>query len=148
VVDEAQDDNTRSWREERSRNAAHQGAELERQRERESTQARAVIAEFVEEALARQIPTSRFVARSYGGGNTYRTPVHGWYLRKNQSVGVGADGQFYVLSVQGSVLARLRGVEIAPSAPPLILGKGARDGESLDLSEALRRVLHPEAAQG
>jgi hypothetical protein len=29
----------------------------------------------------------------------------------------------------------------APSDPPLVLGKGGRDGESIDLADALARVL-------
>lgn len=132
-----------SWREKASLNAAHQRAELERKRRVQSDQARAMIAEFVSAAVAAGVPTQRFLARSYGGG-TYRTAVHGWYLRKNASVGVGTDGKFYVLTVQGSLMARLRGAELTPSDPPLVLGQGARDGESIDLREALDRALHPD----
>ena len=133
-----------SWREKASLNAAHQRSELERKRRVQSDQARAMIAEFVRAAVAAEVPTRRFVARSYGGGSNYRTSVDGWYLRKNESVGVGTDGEFYVLTVQGSLMARLRGAELTPSDPPLVLGQGARDGESIDLSEALDRALHPE----
>lgn len=133
-----------SWREKASLNAAHQRAELERKRRVQSDQARAMIAEFVSAAVAAGVPTQRFLARSYGGGGTYRTAVHGWYLRKNASVGVGTDGEFYVLTVQGSLMARLRGAELTPSDPPLVLGQGARDGESIDLREALDRALHPD----
>ena len=133
-----------AWREKASQNAAHQRAELERKRQAQSDQARAMIADFVREAVATHVPTQRFTARSYGGAATYRTAVHGWYLRKNGSVGVGTDGEFYVLTVQGSLMARLRGAELTPSDPPLVLGQGARDGESIDLREALERALHPE----
>lgn len=132
------------WREKASLNAAHQRAELERKRQVQSAQARAMITEFVSAALAAQVPTQRFVARSYGGRTSYRTSVHGWYLRKNASVGVGTDGEFYILTVQGSLLARLRGAELTPSDPPLVLGQGARDGESIDLRDALDRALHPD----
>lgn len=131
-----------AWREERSRNAAHQAAELERRRSVETAQARALIAGFVEQALAAGVPTTRLVARGYRGNGTYRTPLEGWYLRKNQSVGVSTDGQFYVLSVEGTLRARLRGAHVEPSDPPLVLGQGARDGESIDLTEALDRALH------
>lgn len=133
-----------TWREKARHNAAHQQDELERKRRLQSDQARAMIAEFVRTATAAGVPTHRFVARSYGGAATYRTSVHGWYLRKNSSVGVGTDGEFYVLAVQGSLLARLRGADLTPSDPPLVLGQGARDGESIDLREALDRALHPE----
>lgn len=132
------------WRAKASLNAAHQRAELERKRQVQSAQARAMITEFVSAALAAQVPTQRFVARSYGGRTSYRTSVHGWYLRKNASVGVGTDGEFYILTVQGSLLARLRGAELTPSDPPLVLGQGARDGESIDLRDALDRALHPD----
>lgn len=137
-------DASAAWRDRAASNAAHQRAELERKRARESDRARALIAEFVAQARASGVPTQRFVARGYGGQSTYRTSVEGWYLRKNASVGVGTDGEFYVLTVQGSLLARLRGAELTPSDPPLVLGQGARDGESIDLSEALDRALHPD----
>lgn len=133
-----------SWRQEASLNAAHQRAELERKRQVQSDQARAMIADFVRAAVEAGVPTQRFTARSYGGRTSYRTAVHGWYLRKNASVGVGTDGEFYILTVQGSLLARLRGAELTPSDPPLVLGQGARDGESIDLREALDRALHPD----
>lgn len=130
-----------AWRQERSRNAAHQAAELDRKRAQESAAARVLIAAFVEEAKAQGVPTAKLVARSYGGGSTYRTDLEGWYLRKNHSVAVGTDGEFYILSVQGSFLAKLRGAQVCPSDPPLVLGQGARDGESIDLREALDRAL-------
>jgi hypothetical protein len=130
-----------AWREERSRNAAHQAAELERRRSVETAAARELIAEFVARAEAAGVPTQRLVARGYRGSGTYRTSIDGWYLRKNQSVGIGSDGQFYVLSVEGSLRARLRGATPPPSDPPLVLGQGARDGESIDLAEALDRAL-------
>lgn len=130
-----------AWREERSRNAAHQAAGLERRRAAESAQARELIREFVARATAEGVPTVRLVARAYRGNGRYRTTIDGWYLRKNQSVGVGTDGEFYVLSVEGSLRARLRGAQVPPSDPPLVLGQGARDGESIDLAEALARAL-------
>jgi len=80
-------------------------------------------------------------ARSYDGRYRYRTPLEGWYLRRNQSVAVGTDGEFYVLSVPGGLRAAVVGARPEPSDPPLILGKGARDGESLDLVDALRIAL-------
>lgn len=106
-----------------------------------------MIADFVVAAREGGVPTERFSARSYDGRATYRTSVDGWYLRKNRSVGVGTDGEFYVLTVQGSLRALLRGAELAPAEPPLVLGEGARDGESIDLREALDRALHPERTE-
>lgn len=80
-------------------------------------------------------------ARSYDGRHRYRTPLEGWYLRSNESVAVSTTGDFYVLGVPGSLRALLRGVEPEPADAPLILGRGGRDGESVDLADALRAVL-------
>jgi hypothetical protein len=40
--------------------------------------------------------------------------------------------------VPGGLRERISGVKLKPSAPPLIVGKGGRDGESGDLAEFLR----------
>ena len=80
-------------------------------------------------------------ARSYNGQTRVRTQVTGWYLKRDRSVGVGTDGLFYVLSTPGGLRERLRGATLSPADPPLELGRGARDGESLPLVEALRKRL-------
>ncbi|MBC7549378.1 MAG: hypothetical protein H7269_00485 [Cellulomonas sp.] len=130
-----------AWRE-RRRDAAVEHAEaLERRQAGESLRARALIQEFVRDATARGVPSVPLLARSYDGRARYRTTVRGWYLRRNESVAVGTDGEFYVLSVPASLRARLRGATPVPSDPPLILGKGGRDGESIDLTQALARAL-------
>ncbi|MBI9116082.1 hypothetical protein [Sanguibacter suaedae] len=133
-----------AWRDERSRNAAHQAATIERRRAAETARARSMIAEFVAAATAVGVPTERLVARDYGGRRTYRTRLQGWYLRKNRSVAVGTDGEFYLLTTAGSLRARVVGATLEPAEPPLVLGQGARDGESIDLSEALERALRGE----
>jgi hypothetical protein len=56
-------------------------------------------------------------------------------------VGVGTDGSFYVLSAPRSASARFTGAVLTPSDPPMELGRGARDGESMPLSDALDRRL-------
>ena len=81
-------------------------------------------------------------ARSYDGRSRFRTPLRGWYLRRDESVAVDVDGEFYVLTAPSSLAARFRGVTPAASDPPLVLGAGGKDGESLDLVQALDRVLH------
>jgi len=129
------------WRRQRTEAAAHQQRKLDRQRARESSAARALLADFVARARERGLAPEPLRARSFDGSTTYRTPLTGWYLRRNRSVAVGEDGEFYVLSVPGSVLGRLRGVSVEPSDPPLVLGKGGRDGESIDLADALSLVL-------
>ncbi|MGV8968528.1 MAG: hypothetical protein ACOH2F_19870 [Cellulomonas sp.] len=130
-----------AWRE-RRRDAAVEHAEaLERRQAGESQRARALIQEFVRDATERSVPSGPLAARSYDGRARYRTTLRGWYLRRNESVAVGTDGEFYILSVPASLRSRLRGATPLPSDPPLILGKGGRDGESIDLTEALDRAL-------
>jgi hypothetical protein len=134
-------DDVAAWRAQRTEAAAHQAAELERRRAQESAQAAVLLREFVAEAQRRGISPVPLQARSYAGDATYRTRTLGWYLRKNRTLAVGVDGSFYVLSVPGGLSARLRGATLTPSDPPLVLGKGGRDGESISLADALALVL-------
>lgn len=129
------------WRDGRKEAAATHARELERRRRAEAAQARAMIAEFVAEARRRGVAPVRLHARSYDGRQRYRTHLEGWYLRRNRTVAVGTDGEFYVLSVPPRLLSFVSGAHPEPSDPPLVLGKGARDGESLDLVDALRIAL-------
>ena len=72
----------------------------------------------------------------------------GWYLRRDRSIGVGLDGSFYVLLVAPVRFGRWRAVRVAPTPPPLQVGKGARDGESFDLGELLEmRLQWQDAAE-
>lgn len=79
--------------------------------------------------------------RGYGGRGSARTPLHGWYLRLDRTAAVDTDGAFYVLTAPLSLLERLRGTHPRPSPPPLVLGAGGRDGDSIDLDVALERLL-------
>ena len=54
---------------------------------------------------------------------------------------IGTDGEFYLLTVPASLRARLRGVDLTPSDPPLQVGRSAVDGESISLAELLQRRL-------
>ena len=114
---------------------------LARQQRAETAQARALIEQFLLDVAARGIAPTALAARSYDGRARYRTPLLGWYLRRNETVAIGTDGEFYVLSVPTSLRARFTGMTPPPSDPPIILGKGGRDGESIDLADALARVL-------
>ncbi len=130
-----------SWQA-RRREAAEVHAEaLARQQRAETAQARALIEQFLGDVAARGIAPVPLAARSYDGRARYRTPLRGWYLRRNETVAIGTDGEFYVLSVPASLRGRFAGVTPPPSDPPIILGKGGRDGESIDLADALARVL-------
>jgi len=55
-------------------------------------------------------------------------------------------GSFYVLGVPSSLRALLTGVTLSPSDPPIVLGKGGRDGESVALDALLElRLRWPDA---
>jgi hypothetical protein len=129
------------WRQRRSDAASAHSDALERRRAAETVAARALIADFVRETGVRGPAPVRLHARSYDGRSRYRTGIEGWYLRRNQTVGIGTDGAFYVLSVPRSLRSTLSGASVPASDPPLILGKGGRDGESIDLADALALVL-------
>lgn len=114
---------------------------LERRRQAESREASVLIAQFARDAAAAGVRAEVLSARSYNGQSRVRTQVTGWYLKRDRSVGVGTDGLFYVLSTPVGLRERLRGATLSPADPPLELGRGARDGESLPLVEALRKRL-------
>lgn len=129
------------WRDRRREAAGAHADALARRQAAEHAQARELIGEFVAQARSRGVPPVPLRARSYDGRHRYRTPLHGWYLRRNESVAVSTDGTFYVLNVPTSLLALVRGVTPEPADPPMVLGKGGRDGESIDLPDALRIAL-------
>lgn len=130
-----------NWREGRREAAAAQAAALERRKAGESAQARELLAGFVQEMRSRGVEPEPLRAQVVGSGASYRTGVIGWYLRRNRSLGVDADANFYILGVPASLKSRLAGVDIRPSDPPLVVGQGARDGESMPLKELLRLRL-------
>ncbi len=133
------------WRAQRGAAAlAHQRALDERTR-RETEQARALIAQFLIDVRSRGVAPVPLHARGYDGRGRYRTGLEGWYLRRNETVALGTDGNFYTLQVDGGLLALVKGAHPEPKDPPLVLGKGGKDGESIDLAEALARVLGDSA---
>jgi hypothetical protein len=126
-----------SWRERRRDAAAEQAAALDRRRAAETAEARALLADFVEQVTAAGIPPQPLRAQVVGSGASYRTNLVGWYLKRNRSLAVDADGNFYVLGVRPSLKARISGLQVEPSDPPLTVGLGARDGESMPLKQLL-----------
>jgi hypothetical protein len=112
-------------------------AELAAAQERgESQQAQRLIDAFVAESRARGIAPEPLRATLYSG-QSVKTDKLGWYLRKNRSLAIGEDGAYYVLTVPGGLRERFAGVRLTPTPPPLIVGKGGRDGESGSLSDFL-----------
>jgi hypothetical protein len=135
------DDKAARWREERRAAAAAHGERLASRQRAESVQAQEQIDAFVRRALEAGPRPAPLAATSYDGRTRYRTPLVGWYLRRDETVAIDTEGKFYVLTTPSSLAARFRGVTPEPSAPPLVIGAGGKDGESLDMSDALARVL-------
>ncbi|WP_426511476.1 hypothetical protein ACPPVO_13130 [Dactylosporangium sp. McL0621] len=131
---------TEDWAEQRARAVAHHGAELERRREAEAVQARALIADFVTAVREAGPPAEPLRARSYGG-RSYRTTLRGWYLNPARTIAISETGEYYSLLVPSSAMALLTGADPRPQPPRLIVGEGARDGESMPLAALLQRLL-------
>jgi hypothetical protein len=127
-----------SWREERRQAAAEHGAALERKRAAEIAQARELLAGFVATMKERGVQPEPLRAQVVGSNTSYRTDLTGWYLRRNRSLAVDVDGNFYILGVPASLKSRVTGVRVQPSDPQLVVGQGARDGESLPRAALLR----------
>jgi hypothetical protein len=103
----------------------------------ESAKAQVLIDRFLLDAHAAGIAPQPLKATLYTGSSV-KTDKVGWYLRRNQSLAIGEDGSYYVLTVPGGWRERITGVKLKASPPPLIVGKGGRDGEAGDLAEFLR----------
>ena len=130
------DDVAREKAERAERAAYHVEADRKR-RERESAKAQVLIDGFVASAREAGLPTQQLTAKPWSGSGRYRTGVQGWYLRRDLSIGVGADGGFYVLVTAPQRFGRWRTVALEPTPPPLQVGAGARDGESIALDALL-----------
>lgn len=125
-----------TWRAQRRDAAEEQVAALQRRKERETEQARVIVADFVRAAREQGLRPTELRATAYSG-TRYKTPLTGWYLKRDETLAVGTDGEFYLLTVAASVRARLRGVTPEPYDPPLQVGAGGRDGDSIALTELL-----------
>jgi len=130
-----------AWREQRRQAINQHAAATGRRRAAEAEQARRLVADFAREARERGLKAVALTARAYNGRATYRTGRTGWYVRPDRSLAVGTDGEFYILTVAASLRARFAGAAITPETPRLIVGEGARDGESMPLEALLRTRL-------
>jgi len=128
-------------RAERAEHAAYHLQAQRRRQERESAQAQLLVDRFVERARQAGLATEELTARPWSGRGRYRTGIEGWYLRRDRSVGVGVDGGYYSLVVAPERFGRWRTVTLAPTPPPLQVGQGARDGESVTLEALLEMRL-------
>lgn len=112
-------------------------------RRREGAAAQVLIDHFIQDAQARGIAPVPLRA-TQADGRRVKTDTVGWYLNNSQSIAIGTDGSWYVLTVPSSPWGRFVGAKLKPSMPELVVGRGARDGESGDLSDFLGRVLGGE----
>lgn len=134
-------DDQADWRARRDHAVAQHAAAEERSRAVETKQAMELVAWFAREAAARGLRTSALTAFAYDGGGRYRTGLRGWYVHRNHTLAITVDGGYYVLGVPSSLKARLLGAQVPPADPRLIVGRGARDGESMPLETLLKRRL-------
>lgn len=125
-----------TWAEQRRDNALKQAERLRQQEAAQSAQAAEYLQLFVAAARRTGVPPEPLVMRS-GSGRIAKTGLLGWYLKADHSVGVDEDGKFYLLTAPLTLIQRLRGLTPDPVPPTLILGKGGRDGEQIDLADAL-----------
>lgn len=139
------DDDGEAWRAQRRAAADAHAEALARRKAGESAQARVMLQDFVARAKARGLAPEPLLVQGYGGKGTAKSQVRGWYLRLDRAVGVGEDGEFYVLTAPLSLFDRIRGIHIAPTDPPLVIGQGGRDGDTIDLAQAIARLLPPDA---
>ncbi len=135
------------WAEKRRQNALTQARRLREREAAESAQASQYLAQFVAAARRERLEPEPLFVQS-GDGRRAKTGLMGWYLKADRSVAVSNSGDFYLLTAPLTLAQRLRGIKIDPSAPTLILGKGGRDGEQIDLTEALsKRIPNWQEAQ-
>jgi len=128
------------WAQRRRADAAAKAELLDQQRRGEARRARAMLEAFVSTTRDVGPPPETLRVQDYSGRGSARTDLEGWYLRRDRTVAVATDGEFYVLTAGVSVLDRIRGVRIAPSDPPLVIGASGKDGDSIALDAALDRI--------
>ena len=124
----------------RQRSIQARAALLASSQDAESRRAQTMIDAFVAEAAVSGPPPVPLRAQTLGR-RPIRTNLRGWYLRNDHSAAVGVDGLYYFLRLPTDWLAVLRGARPNPSPAPLVLGRGGRDGEAIDLADALKRAL-------
>ncbi len=132
---------TDDWAEQRTEAARVQAERLRARQDAVHQQAEGLLAEFLPVVTAHGPAPVPLRVRGYGGRGVARTPLKGWYLRFDRTAALGTDGKFYMLIAPLSGLDRLKGVRPTPARPPMVLGEGGKDGESVELPIALERVF-------
>ncbi len=106
----------------------------------ESVAAQVLVDEFVATAAARGLQPEPLRALLMDGTRVKSDQV-GWYINKSQTLAIAPDARFFKLLTTGGRFARFTGVKLTPSPPPLVVGRGGRDGETGDLKDFLERTL-------
>lgn len=106
----------------------------------ESVAAQVLVDEFV--ATARQKGLSPEPLRAVlMDGTRVKSDQVGFYLNKARTLAIAPDGRFFQLLTTGGRFARFTGVKLTAVPPPLVIGRGGRDGETGDLKDFLARAL-------
>lgn len=122
--------------------AQHHAAAAQRQADAESSKAQALLDRFVADATGAGLAPEPLRARGLGGSKrTFRTDRRGWYLRRDHSIAVDVDAHYLVLTVPVSWSALFTGATVVASTPPLVVGRGGKDGDAIDLADLLARRL-------
>jgi hypothetical protein len=132
---------TQDWARRRREAAQEHADRLARRRAAETARAREMVADFARDARERGVTAGPLLARAGESKPMYRTGLTGWYLTRDGSLGVTSDGDYYHLTAPRSMQARLFGVHLEPAEPPLQVGAGGRDGESIALDVLLAMRL-------
>jgi hypothetical protein len=129
------------WAQRRTEAAQAKADRLRAKQDAEHAHAEALLEAFVDVARRVGLEPEPLRVRGYGGRGEARTPLRGWYLRIDRTAAVSTDADFYVLTAPLTVVDRLRGVHPRPQRPPLVLGANGKDGDSIELGQALDRLL-------
>ena len=128
------------WAASRRRAAAQRARMLQARQDAEHARAARIVDLFLGVARDEGLEPVPLRVRGYCGGSA-RTPLRGWYLRADETVGIDTEGRFYVLSTPLSLPQRLRGVRPQDQPVPMTIGEGGRDGDIVPLRFALDRLL-------
>ena len=130
------------WVAQRTEAAAIQANRLNARKNAEHERAEAQLAEFLPVVTKHGPAPVDLIVQGYGGKGTAKSNRRGWYLRNNRTCALGTDGKFYVLIAPlGRFHPSWKTVDVPPTRPPLIIGEGGKDGETIDLADAIERVL-------
>lgn len=106
----------------------------------EAVAAQTLINEFIAATAERGLQPEPLKAVLMDGSRVKSDQV-GWYLNKARTMAITPEGRFVQLLTTGGRLSRFTGVKLSPSQPPLVIGRGGRDGETGDLKDFLARAL-------